>query len=121
MDHFYFYVLTIAELLSLVPGSFCPDSVFCGFYIHFCHLEEKTPQNTYMGPYAAFAITKTPGRCIMFVLCQNRLCVLFPDSIWTVILVSTGVSFIWRENETKYSHQVVSTIPNDMNTSEIDD
>ena len=31
MDNFY--VLTIAELLSLFPGSFCLN---CGFYRHFC-------------------------------------------------------------------------------------
>jgi hypothetical protein len=41
------------------------------------------------------------------ILPQSQvLCVLLPGSFCTVIVVSTSISFIWRENGTKYSHQI---------------
>ena len=81
---------------------------------------ENLPK-THIGPSVAFPTTKTPARWIVF-LCsvEHRLCVLFSDGIWTVIMVSIGISFIWRKNDPKYSHRVTSTLSNDRNTWEMD-
>jgi hypothetical protein len=50
---------------------------------------------------------------------KKRVCALFSDSFWTVIIVSTSLSFIWGGgNGTKHSHKVVSTLPNDKITWE---
>ncbi len=73
------------------------------FYEHFCHLEGKNLPKTYMGLYLPFQTTKWPGQWINFhVLAMSELCLWFLGSFWTVIMVSTGISVIWRHNGTKY-------------------
>jgi hypothetical protein len=54
------------------------------------------------------------------VLAIDELCFLFLGSFWTVIMVSTGISVIWRHNGTKYPHHAVSILPDDQNTWKID-
>ena len=71
IDHCY--VLTIAGLVSMFPFSFCPD---CGFYRHFCHLEGKSPQNTYL-VVCSVSDSKTPWDGSFIWSNKNRLCTFF--------------------------------------------
>jgi len=96
-------IQTIAGPLSMFPCRFRPD---CGFYRHFYHLVEKNLLKTQIGLYVVFLTTKPPGRWIIFMIQQKRVRTLFFDSFWTVIMVSTNFSLLWRENGTKYSHKV---------------
>ena len=55
--------------------------------------------NTHIVPYLSFLMTKLPGRLIIFyILPMTKSCYLFPDSFCTIIMLSTGISVLWRQN-----------------------
>ena len=61
LKHGYFYALTIAEFLSLFPGSFASIVVSTGISVFG---GENLPK-THIGPSVAFPTTKTPARWIV--------------------------------------------------------
>ena len=60
------------------------------------------PPKTHIGPYLAFLTTKYPKSWIIFnVLLMTELCALFPGRFCIVIMVSMGISVIWRKFSSK--------------------
>ena len=86
---------------------------------HFCHLEGKISPNHILGHICSLPNNKNTWEINHFLWSvKKRVCALFSDNFWTVIIVSTSSSFIWRGNGTKHSHKVVSTLTNDKITWE---
>ena len=79
------------------------------------------PPNTHMGPYLAFLTTEPPGSWIIFdVLLMTKLCGLFPGRFCIVIMVSTGISVIWRKFSPNNTNWTLSTLLNHRNAWDMD-
>ena len=112
-------VLPMNEILCFVSWQFV-DSNY-GFYMHFSHLQEIMSPKTHIGPYLAFLTTETPGSWIIFVvLLMTELCAFFPGRFCIIIMVSMGISVIWRKFFLENTHRTVSTLLNHRNTWDMD-
>ena len=62
----------------------------------FQSVGEKCPQNTCLA-ICSHLYNKNSWEMDYFLCTSNGwLCVLFPDSFWTAIMVPVGISFIWK-------------------------
>ena len=87
------------QWLNFVSGFLAVFRLLLWFLQVFLSFGGTMAPNTHIVPYLSFLMTKILGRLIIFyALRMTKSCYLFPDSFCTVIMLSTGISFLWREN-----------------------
>ncbi len=87
------------QCLNFVYGFLAVFGLSLWFLQAFLSFGGTMAPNTHIMSYLSFLMTKIPGRLIIFyVLPMTKSCYLFPNSFCTVVMLSTGIFVLWRQN-----------------------